>query len=146
MCSFVREGSRIAESATRVGQDGKKSLRRRWRRKQRNQEVRGGKGGGGGNGEEQEEGGEDEACNTVPLLAVDLSARSIRWRKRRSREFHGDYHTRTILQFCRAITFSRRGFRVMFERKEKWIDRITRDYLYRLWQTHFSSIILSLTN
>jgi len=37
--------------------------------------------------------GVDEACNTVPLLAVDLSARSIRWRKRRSREFHGDYHS-----------------------------------------------------
>lgn len=80
---LARGGSRIAESATRVSRDGKKSLRRQWRRKQRNQEVRGGKGGGGGNGEEQEE-GEDEACNTVPLLAVDLSARSIRWRKRRS--------------------------------------------------------------
>ncbi|KYN33767.1 hypothetical protein ALC56_12025, partial [Trachymyrmex septentrionalis] len=80
---LARGGSRIAESATRVSRDGKMSLRRRWRRKQRNQEVRGGKGDGGGNGEEQEK-GEDEACNTMPLLAVDLSARSIRWRKRRS--------------------------------------------------------------
>lgn len=63
--------------------------------------MRGGKGGGGGNDEEE---GEDEACNTVPLLAVDLSARSIRWRKHRSREFHGDYHTRTILQFSLALS------------------------------------------
>lgn len=62
----------------------------------------GGEGGGGGSndGEHKMRGargengeGVDEACNTVPLLAVDLSARSIRWRKRRSREFHGDYHS-----------------------------------------------------
>lgn len=52
----ARGGFKTAESATRVDRDGRKLLRRRWRRKQRNQKVREGKGDGGGNGEEHEEG------------------------------------------------------------------------------------------
>jgi len=97
--------------------------------------VRGGKGGGGGNVEEQEE-GEDEACNTVPLLAVDLSARSIRWRKRRSREFHGDYHTRTILQFSLALSPRNNVFEpriprwVRARRKIGWTDDAITDALF----------------
>lgn len=91
--------------------------------------MREGKGGGGSNGEEQEE-GEDEACNTVPLLAVDLSARSIRWRKRRSREFHRDYHTRTILQFSLAANnifeFENSAFRSSAKKKKK--ETMTRLY------------------
>jgi len=111
--------------------------------------VRGGKEGGGGNVEEQEK-GEDEACNTVPLLAVDLSARSIRWRKRRSREFHGDYHTRTILQFSLALSPRNNVFEpriprcVRARRKMGWTDDAIIDEYGR--QTHFSSIILSLIN